>query len=66
VADEPTAHQDAGWGATVVRTLGEAALAGTGCVIATHDRAVLGSVDHVLHIEDGRLDPEAPRPDERL
>jgi ABC-type lipoprotein export system ATPase subunit len=65
VADEPTAHQDAAWGATVVRTLGETALAGTGCVIATHDRAVLGSVDHALHIEDGRLGPAGSGADER-
>jgi ABC-type lipoprotein export system ATPase subunit len=55
VADEPTAHQDAGWGAAVLGVLREAAVAGSGCVIATHDVDVLGVVDRTIRIDDGRL-----------
>jgi ABC-type lipoprotein export system ATPase subunit len=55
VADEPTAHQDAGWGAAVLGVLREAAVAGSGCVIATHDSDVLGAVDRTVLIDDGRL-----------
>ena len=55
VADEPTAHQDAGWGAAVLRTLGEASLAGSCCVVATHDADVLGAVDRTVRMSDGRL-----------
>jgi putative ABC transport system ATP-binding protein len=55
VADEPTAHQDAGWGAAVLGVLREAAVAGSGCVIATHDVDVLGAVDRTIRIDDGRL-----------
>jgi putative ABC transport system ATP-binding protein len=55
VADEPTAHQDAGWGAAVLGVLREAAVAGSGCIIATHDVDVLGAVDRTIHIDDGRL-----------
>ena len=56
VADEPTAHQDAGWGAAVLGVLREAAVAGSGCVIATHDADVLGAVDRTIRIDDGRID----------
>jgi putative ABC transport system ATP-binding protein len=56
VADEPTAHQDAGWGASVLGVLREAAVAGSGCVIATHDVDVLGAVDRTIRIDDGRID----------
>jgi putative ABC transport system ATP-binding protein len=55
VADEPTAHQDAGWGAAVLGVLREAAVAGSGCVIATHDVDVLGALDRTIRIDDGRL-----------
>jgi len=56
VADEPTAHQDAGWAAAVLRTLGDATIAGSACVVATHDPDVLGTVDRTIRIADGRLD----------
>ena len=56
VADEPTAHQDAGWAAAVLRTLGDATIAGSACVVATHDPDVLGAVDRTIRIADGRLD----------
>lgn len=56
VADEPTAHQDAGWAAAVLRTLGDAVVAGSACVVATHDPDVLKAVDRTIRIADGRLD----------
>ena len=55
VADEPTAHQDAAWAASVLATLGDAVVAGSGCIVATHDPDVLASVDRVVRIADGRL-----------
>jgi putative ABC transport system ATP-binding protein len=57
VADEPTAHQDAGWTAAVLRTLTDATAIGGCCLIATHDAAVIGSVDRTIAISDGRLSP---------
>jgi ABC-type lipoprotein export system ATPase subunit len=60
VADEPTAHQDAGWTRAVLRTLTDATLNGGCCVIATHDATVLGSIDRAVGMADGRLEPEAP------
>jgi putative ABC transport system ATP-binding protein len=56
VADEPTAHQDAGWAAAVLRTLGDSSIAGSACVVATHDPDVLDAVDRTIRISDGRLD----------
>jgi putative ABC transport system ATP-binding protein len=57
VADEPTAHQDAGWTAAVLRTLTDATTIGGCCLIATHDAAVIGSVDRTIAISDGHLSP---------
>jgi putative ABC transport system ATP-binding protein len=57
VADEPTAHQDAGWTAAVLRTLTDATTIGGCCLIATHDAAVIGEVDRTIAISDGRLSP---------
>ncbi len=62
VADEPTAHQDAGWAAAVLATLGDAVVAGSGCIVATHDPDVLASVDRVVRIADGRLEDPRPGP----
>ena len=55
LADEPTAHQDAGWAAALFRTLAVAAVAGSACLVATHDLDVLATVDRTLHMADGRL-----------
>ena len=55
LADEPTAHQDAAWAAAVFRTLAGAAVAGSACLVATHDLDVLGAVDRTLRIADGLL-----------
>jgi ABC-type lipoprotein export system ATPase subunit len=40
----------------VLGVLREAAVAGSGCVIATHDVDVLGAVDRTIRIDDGRID----------
>jgi putative ABC transport system ATP-binding protein len=69
LADEPTGHQDEGWGRRVLATLRDAARAGTCCLIATHNREAMRFADRVLGIRDGvvrplRLDPEdATEPD---
>ena len=60
VADEPTAHQDAAWAAAVLRTLADTALAGSCCLIATHDPDVLASVDRSILIVDGRVSSGDP------
>jgi len=57
VADEPTAHQDADWASAVLRTLADAAIAGSCCLVATHDPDVLASLDRTIGISDGRLTP---------
>ena len=55
LADEPTAHQDAAWAAAVFRTLAGASVAGSACLVATHDLDVLGAVDRTLRMADGSL-----------
>ena len=55
IADEPTGHQDAGWAARIMWILREAAGAGSCCVIATHDRELVGHLDRGLTMWDGRL-----------
>ena len=55
LADEPTGHQDEGWGRTVFRTLRVAAGGGITCLIATHNREALQYAHRVLGIRDGHL-----------
>jgi putative ABC transport system ATP-binding protein len=55
IADEPTGHQDAGWASRIMWTLRSAAGAGSCCVIATHDRELIGQLDRVFSMSDGRL-----------
>jgi ABC-type lipoprotein export system ATPase subunit len=55
IADEPTAHQDEASTALVLGALRDAAEAGTACLVATHSEEVIGSVDRVLPIRDGRV-----------
>jgi putative ABC transport system ATP-binding protein len=62
IADEPTGHQDAGWALTIMRVLREAAGAGTCCLIATHDPALIEHLDRNVHLSDGRLQGDATRP----
>jgi putative ABC transport system ATP-binding protein len=56
LADEPTAHLDAGSGARVVRALRDLAVdAGAALVVVTHDERLVALADRVLRLEDGRL-----------
>jgi putative ABC transport system ATP-binding protein len=53
LADEPTAHQDRGWGDRVAQVLRGAADHGTCCLVATHNERVLGLFDRVIPMADG-------------
>lgn len=53
LADEPTGHQDEGWGRVVMRSLRLAAREGTCCLVATHNREAIKYVDEVIAIRDG-------------
>lgn len=55
LADEPTGHQDSVWARGVMRTLRNACLEGTACLVATHNPEVLRYVDRILGIRDGHL-----------
>jgi putative ABC transport system ATP-binding protein len=60
IADEPTGHQDAGWGRKIFDVLADAASLGTCCLVATHDRTLAPLMDRVISMADGALaDPEA-------
>jgi len=58
LADEPTGHQDGGWGNAVLAALRRAAAAGTCCLVATHDEEVARSFDLVFSVADGRVSAE--------
>jgi putative ABC transport system ATP-binding protein len=61
LADEPTGHQDEGWGRAVFEALLRQAAEGTTCVVATHDPDAARHCDRVVMMADGRvLDDEAP------
>jgi putative ABC transport system ATP-binding protein len=55
IADEPTGHQDAGWGRRIFTVLSSAAAAGSCCLIATHDQALAPFIDRVVTMSDGAL-----------
>lgn len=56
LADEPTGHQDAIWAGGVITVLRRfSSEYGTSCLVATHDEEVLGVLDRVVTLEDGRL-----------
>lgn len=55
LADEPSTHQDAAHGAQVFAALREAADAGCGVLVATHDPDGLRLADRVVTITDGRI-----------
>ena len=56
LADEPTAHQDAANVERVFGALRRAARAGAAVVIATHNPDVMGHLDRVLRMADGRIE----------
>lgn len=54
LADEPTGHQDEGWGHAVFEALRQQSAEGTTCLVATHDPAVTRHCDRVVGMADGR------------
>ena len=55
LADEPSGHQDKGWGDAVWRAIRKAAGRGTCCLVATHNQEVAPFLDRTLAMADGRL-----------
>ena len=55
LADEPSGHQDAGWGDAVWRAIRKAAGRGTCCLVATHNEEVAPYLDRTLRMADGRF-----------
>jgi putative ABC transport system ATP-binding protein len=62
LADEPSAHQDAGWGSVLFTAFRELSAAGSGCLIATHDPDTWQYADRVLTMKDGELREGHPDP----
>ena len=55
LADEPTAHQDAGFGARVLDTVRAHAASGGAFLLVSHDRQTLDACDRVLTMRDGTV-----------
>lgn len=55
LADEPTAHQDAGWTRILFTAFRELVSNGSVCLIATHDPDTWEYADRVLVMQDGQL-----------
>lgn len=55
LADEPTAHQDHGWGGVVLDCLREHAEAGGSCVLVSHHQHALDHADRLLSMTDGMI-----------
>jgi putative ABC transport system ATP-binding protein len=53
LADEPTGHQDEGWGGRVLRAIRLVAERGVSCIVASHNPEAIGIADRVLRIRDG-------------
>jgi ABC-type lipoprotein export system ATPase subunit len=62
LADEPTGHQDAGWGRRVLRVIRFAAQRGTACLVASHNEEAVRGADRVLSIRDGLIGVRARSP----
>jgi ABC-type lipoprotein export system ATPase subunit len=62
LADEPTAHQDAGWTDAIFARFRELLRHGGACLIATHNPETWGYADRVLSMHDGTLTEGAPDP----
>jgi ABC-type lipoprotein export system ATPase subunit len=60
LADEPTAHQDAGFTDVVFGEMRELARTGSAFLIATHNPDTWHHCDRVLSMSDGELRPGAP------
>jgi putative ABC transport system ATP-binding protein len=57
VADEPTAHLDAGSTLRVFEAIRRRVIDGMAFVVATHDPEVSEHVDRVVRMRDGRIEP---------
>jgi ABC-type lipoprotein export system ATPase subunit len=55
IADEPTAHQDAGWARSMLDVVSGAAAGGTCCLLATHDTALTTHAQRTVTMSDGRI-----------
>ena len=64
LADEPTAHQDAGFGQRVLDTIRDHANTGGAFLIVSHDRQTLEACDRVLAMRDGTLSGDEHTRDE--
>jgi ABC-type lipoprotein export system ATPase subunit len=62
LADEPTAHQDAGWTDAIFAEFRNLLRHGGACLIATHNPETWGYADRVLSMHDGNLTEGAPDP----
>jgi putative ABC transport system ATP-binding protein len=62
LADEPTAHQDAGWTAVLFTAFRELTGGGSVCLIATHDPQTWEHADRILTMHDGELREGRPAP----
>ena len=62
LADEPTAHQDAGWTDAIFAEFRDLLRHGGACLIATHNPETWGYADRVLSMHDGTLIEGAPDP----
>lgn len=60
VLDEPTGNQDEASAQRILTVLRGACEKGSACVLATHDPLVLGAVDRVVRLHDGRLVRDGP------
>jgi len=55
LADEPSGHQDRGWGEGVFKAIERAASRGTCCVVATHNEEIVPHLSRVLTMADGKI-----------
>jgi len=62
LADEPTAHQDAGWTDVLFTEFRALLRAGSACLIATHNPETWGYADRILTMQDGELREGTPEP----
>ena len=62
LADEPTAHQDAGWTDAIFTEFRALLRHGGACLIATHNPETWGYADRVFAMHDGELREGSPEP----
>ena len=55
LADEPSGHQDRGWGESVFKAIERAAGRGTCCIVATHNEEIVPHLSRVLTMRDGKI-----------